>query len=217
MDARSVLGVIPGGVLIAGGCAVFLYTRHKHEPPASVFKDLAKLKQHLSLCEPGHSDPNVIVEGTVAKLAENSVRSENAGIEGAARKVLSSSQGKTSTVSDISVPFLLIDTNGQSVRVTSVHHALRVSQVMERVWEEPSTEPGVPVRRELVLTFGTHLGLFGRASLNGANEVTLVPEEVDESSAVTIAKQRSHRLLLYIGSFILILGGAAALFNFVRK
>ena len=212
-------GVIPGGVLIAGGCAVYLYTLHKYEPPASEFKDLAKLKQHLSACEPGHSDPNVIVEGTVAKLAENSVRSEKAGIEGAARKVLSSSQGKISTVSDISVPFLLIDTNssGQSIRVTSVHHALRVSQVMERVWEEPSTKPGVPVRRELVLTFGTRLGLFGRASLDGANEVTLVPKEVDESSAVTIAKRRSLRRLLYVGSFILILGGAAALFNFVRK
>ena len=221
MDPRDVFGLIPGGILIVGGCAVYLYTRYKYEPPASEFKDLAELKQHLSAGRPGFqiSDSSVIVEGTVAKLAESSVRSENAGIEGAARKVLSASQGKTSTVSDISVPFLLTDPNGQSIRVTSVHRALRVSQVMERVWEEPSPKPGgVPVRRELMLTFGIHLGLFGRASLDGANEVTLVPEEVDKSSAAIIAKRKCHRRLLYAGSFILILGGAAALvINFVKE
>ena len=89
---------------------------------------------------------------------------------------------------------------------------------MERVWEEPSAKPSVPVRLELMLTFGTHLGVFGRASLDGANEVTLVPEEVDKSSAATVAKRKLHRQLLYAGSFILILGGAAALVvNFVRK
>ena len=75
----------------------------------------------------------------MTKLAENSVCSEKAGIEGAARKVVTSSQGKISTVSDISVPFLLIDPNGQSMQVTSMHHALRVNLVMEKVWEEPST------------------------------------------------------------------------------
>ena len=206
--------------MIAGGCAVYLYTRHKYEPPASEFKDFAELKQHLSKCQPGrsHDSLNVIVEGTVVKLAESCVRSEKAGIEGAARKVLTMTQGKTSTVSDISVPFLLIDPNGQSIRVTSVHHALRVSQVMERVWEEPSAKPSVPVRLELMLTFGTHLGVFGRASLDRTNEVTLVPEEVDESSAATVAKRKSQRRLLYAGGFILILGGAVALvFNFVKK
>ena len=221
MDARGVFGVIPGGVLIAGGCAVYLYTRYKYEPPASKFKDLAKLKQHLSNFKgaPEHCNYlNVIVEGTVTKLAENSVRSEKAGIEGAARKVVTSSQGKISTVSDISVPFLLIDPNGQSIQVTSVHRALRVNLVMEKVWEEPSTKPGVLARRELMLTFGTCLGLFGRASLGGANEVTLVPEEADESSAATIAKRKSQRRLFYAGSFILIFSGAVALVtSFIRS
>ena len=49
----------------------------------------------MSAGRPGFqvSDSSVIVEGTVAKLAESSIRSENAGIEGAARKILSSSQG----------------------------------------------------------------------------------------------------------------------------
>ncbi len=218
MDPKGAFGLIPGGILVAGGCAVYLYTRHKYEPPASEFKDLAELKLNLSVGS-GRGDSSVIVEGTVVKLGENSVRSENAGIEGAARKVLSSSQGKTSTISDISVPFLLTDPNGQAIRVTSVHRALRVSQVMERVWEEPSTRPGGdPVRRELMLTFGTQLGLFGCASLNGANEVTLVPEEVDESLTVTVAKRKSQRRLLYAGSFILVLGGAAALIvNLIRK
>ena len=51
-----------------------------------------------------------------------------------------------------------------------------------------SLHGGVPVRRELESTFGTHLGLFGRASLDGSNEVTLVPEEVDKLSAATVAK-----------------------------
>ena len=90
---------------------------------------------------------------------------------------------------------------------------------MERVWEEPSPKPGgVPVRQELMLTFGTHLGLFGRASLDGVNEVTLVPEEVDKSSAATVAKRKCHKRLLCAGSFILILGGAAALVvNFIKE
>ena len=69
-----------------------------------------------------------------------------------------------------------------------------------------------------MLTFGTHLGVFGRASLDRTNEVTLVPEEVDESSAATVAKRKSQRRLLYAGGFILILGGTVALvFNFVKK
>ena len=92
-------------------CCLPLYTWHKYEPPASEFKDFAELcKQHLSKCQPGRShDSNVIIEGTVAKLAESSIRSEKAGIEGAAHHVLSSSQaGKISTVSVFSFPFSLL-------------------------------------------------------------------------------------------------------------
>ena len=109
----------PAGILRIASwwlCCLPLYTQHKYEPPASEFKDFAELcKQHLSKCQPGHShDSNVIIEGTVAKLAESSIHSEKAGIEGAAHQVLSSSQaGKISTVSDIFIPFLLIDLNGE--------------------------------------------------------------------------------------------------------
>ena len=68
-----------------------------------------------------------------------------------------------------------------------------------------------------MLTFGSRLGLFGCASLGGANEVTFVPEEADESSAATIAKQKSQRQQLYAGSFILIFSGAVALvISFIR-
>ena len=104
MDAGSLLGLVPGGLLIAGGCAVYLYTRHKYPQTVSEFDDLERLEQHLATREKRRS--LVIVEGTVAKLAENSVRSKKAGIEGAARKVFNVTRGKAT--SDVSVPFLLV-------------------------------------------------------------------------------------------------------------
>lgn len=210
MEVKSVLGVIPGGVLVAGGCAVFLYTRLKYEPTASEFKDFGQLKYHLLNCDNHKS--NVIIEGTVTKLAENSVRSKNAGIEGAARKVLATVQGKSSTVSNISVPFLLVDSNGRSVRVTAVHQALRISLVMEKVWEDAgSGRPNIPATREQMLTFGTRLGIFGCAILSKADEITLAPEEADESMAVTSSSRKSRRRLLYAGGWLLVLSGCAVL------
>ena len=206
------LGVIPGGVLIAGGCALYLYARLKYVPTVSKFEDFGQLKHHLGACD-NLTDRCVIVEGTVNKLAENSVHSKNAGIEGAARKVLSTIQGKTSTVSDISVPFLLVDPNGQSIRVTTIHRALRISLVMENVWEEKSGTPIVPTTQELMLTFGTRLGIFGCATLS-SDEIVLTPKEVDKSLAVTAASCKSRRYLLYAGSCLLILSGCVVIFNF---
>ena len=212
MDSKTVLGVIPGGMLIAGGCALYLYTRLKYAQTVSVFKDFGQLKQHLQACD----NIYVIVEGTVTKLAENSVRSKNAGIEGAARKVLSTSQEKVSTISDVSVPFLLVDLNGQSVRVTAVHHALRISLVMEKIWEEERRRPNIPTTQELMLTFGTHLGIFGCATLSNAEggEIVLTPGEVDKSLATTVANRKSRRYLLYAGSCLLIFSGCVVIFGF---
>lgn len=157
-----------------------------------------------------------IVEGTVTKLAENSVRSKNAGVEGAARKVLSTTQEKVSTVSDVSVPFLLVDLNGQSITVIAVHHALRISLVMEKVWEEISRRPNVPTTQELMLTFGTHLGIFGCAALSNpqGDEIILTPAEVDKSLAITVANRKSRRYLLYAGSCLLIFSGCVVIFGF---
>ena len=203
MDVKSYLGIIPGGLLIAGGCAVFIYTRIKYERTICTFKDLEGLERHLLASDKGRS--YVIVEGTVAKLAENSIRSKKAGIEGAARKVLNKAGGKTTTASNISVPFLVVDPNGCSIHISSIHQALRISRVMEKVWDDPSSS-------ELMLIFGTQLGLYGCASLNEAqNEITLTPEEVDESLAVTVSSRNLQKRLLYAGSFILVLGGSAFL------
>ena len=202
------LGVIPSGVLIAGGCAVYVYAWLKFEPPVPGFRDFVELKQHLSASPKQRG--YVIVEGTVAKLADSSVRSEKAGVEGAARKVMTTYQGKTSTVSDISVPFLLVDPEGQSIKVTSVDRALRVGLVMEKIWDEPSTKPNIQATQELMLTFGTHLGLFGCALVEGG-KITLTPEEVDKSLSITIASRKSQRRLLYTGSCILLLSGIALL------
>ena len=213
MDAiKTVLGFIPGCVLITGGCAAYLYARFKYEPPASQFKDFVGLEQHLLQCEK-HRD-NVIVEGTVARLAKNSVWSEKAGIEGVARKVMSSTRGKTSTVSNISVPFLLVDSNGHSIKVTSVHHALRINRVMEVVWEEPNNQRNVPTTRELMLSFEISLSLFGCVSVNENEEMTLDnPTEADKSLTETVASRKLSRGLLYAGSFYLVLSGCGLIIS----
>lgn len=197
--------MIPSGVLIAGGFSVYLYTRLKYEPPAPGFANFTELKQYL------HNSPKqrgyVIVEGTVTKLTQNSVRAKEAGIEGASQKVIIlTPKGKTSTVCDISTPFLLVDTKGQAIKVTAVHHALKVNQVMEKVRKKQRIVQSSPVTRELMLTFGTRLGLFGYALIEG-DEVTPTPKEVDESLSIIVASQKSRRRLLYMCSCFLILSG----------
>ena len=204
LDLKDVfIGVIPGGMLIVGGCAVYLYTRLRYEPPTPEFKDFHLLQQHLLQCK--NRRDNVIVEGIVTRLGDRSVRSEKAGIEGAARKVTTTKEGKTSTSSDISVPFLLVDANGRSIKITSVENALRISNVMDNVWDEPNDQ------RELMLKFDTTLGLVGPASLSQSDEVTLIPEEADKTLAISAANQRYRRRLLYAGSAVMILGGLATI------
>ena len=83
---------------------------------------------------------------------------------------------------------------------------------MEKVWEDASS-------RELMLTFGTQLGLYGSASLNETkNEITLTPEEADSTLAETVASRKRQKRLLYAGSFLLILGGGVVVvFGFTRS
>ena len=66
-----------------------IHTFNFRIPPAE-FTDFANLKHPLNQC--GQQKAYVIVEGTVAKLARNSVRSEKAGIEGAAQNVMTTIQ-----------------------------------------------------------------------------------------------------------------------------
>ena len=182
------LGVLPSGVLIASGCTLYLYTRFQYEPPAPAFENFAKLRQHLLVDGTSPKQRGyVIVGGTVTKAAEND------GIEEASK---TSSKGETSTMSDISIPFLLVDSEGESITVTDVHPALKINLVVGKV------------KKEATMTAETQLGLYGLASIEN-DQVVLYPSQVGVSVSAIVANQKSRRRKLYAGSCFLVLSGGA--------
>ena len=101
------LGLLPSGVLIASGCTLYLYTRFNYGPQTPAFENFTKLRQYLlSNSSSKQRSYHVIIEGTMRKMVENGA------MEGG-------SKNETSTVADISVPFLLVDTDGQSVTISA--------------------------------------------------------------------------------------------------
>lgn len=195
------LGVLPSGVLIAGGCTLYLYARFNYGPQAPAFENFTKLRQHLVSTNSQKQRSYVIVEGTVRKVAENG------GTEGGSTII----KGETSTISDISVPFLLVDTDGKSVTVTAVKSALKIKLVMEKVQKEAALSSklndGQTSQNPLPPT-ETRLGLYGLASIED-NQVVICPSAADVSMAAIVASQRSQRRKLYAGSGFLVLSGGA--------
>lgn len=113
------------------------------------FADMKKLREHLSNCPEQKAE--VLIEGVAKKLGPAEVlKSEKAGVEGAARlvtttsyrKVLNSQTGKwnnsSSTIENlkVSVPFQLVDRSGGAVTIRSVHNASGFRQLLERVWQD---------------------------------------------------------------------------------
>ena len=72
---------------------------------------------------------------------------ENDGTEeGSKSSKLKSDTELTSTLSDISVPFLLIDTNGELLTVTAVKSALKIKLAMEKIQKETAILSSIEAR-----------------------------------------------------------------------
>lgn len=111
------------------------------------FTNLKKLRDHLSGCPEQTAD--VLVEGVV-KMGKDGLKSDKAGVEGAAKLVTTTSYKKvynqqsekwsesTNTIENqrISIPFHLTDKSGNTITVQSIHNAGGFRQILERVWQE---------------------------------------------------------------------------------
>ena len=192
------LGVIPSGVLIFGGFAVYIYTRIKYEPPVA-FENFAKLKQHLLSKPSTKQRGNVVVEGTVGELTHSSAQDESESVEGMS-KAASLVCNTQSTVL-----FLIVDSKGESitVRFSGVHSAFKKLKKETTVMSK--SQAAVDVTSP---TMGAHLGLFGKAWIED-NQVVLAPREVDVSLSAIVANRKSQRRKLYACSCVLILSGGA--------
>lgn len=209
------------------------------------FTSMKKLREHLSDIPDKKAD--VLVEGVVKKLGSECLKSDKAGIEGAARlvttttlkKVYNSQSGKWSDVSstienlNVSVPFQLVDGSGHTITVQSVHSAGGFRQILERVWQDkqlPESRslgdfatnttlreiPNGLHTREFLLLFGTSLGAYGTASLQGtgyisSGTITFTPIEVNSSIRGLISRNELIVSTLRFFSMLLLVGGGGIL------
>ena len=200
------LGVLPSGTLIASGCTLYLYTRFSYGSQAPTFDNFTKLKQHLVSKSSGSPKQRsyVIIEGSVRKVNENDSTEEGSKDD----------TELTSTLSGISVPFFLVDTNGESLTVAAVKSALKIKLAMEKIQKEAalSLKGGSSQASQsnpLSLTdHDTRLGLYGLASIED-NQVVIYPSVADVSMAAIVESQKSRRRKLYAGSCFLVLSGGA--------
>lgn len=208
------------------------------------FSDFKKLRNHLSNIPDKTAD--VLVEGTTKK-SEDTLKSEKAGVEGAAKLVTTTSYKKVyhaqtekwSDVSNtienlnISVPFNLVDANGNTIRVQSVHNAGGFRQILERVWQEkvnPESRsigdhvtnvalqeiPNGSLTREFLLVFGTSMGAYGTASLKdksllSSGNIYFTPVEVSSSIQSLLYRNEMIISTLKFFSFVLLVGGGGIL------
>ena len=194
------LGLLPSGVLIASGCTLYLYTRFNYGPQAPAFENFTKLRQYLLNNSSSKQRSYVTVEGTMRKMVENGA------MEGG-------SKNETSTVADISVPFLLVDTDGQSVTISAVKTPLKIEHAVDKIHKEAvpskqSSGQGSQNPSSSISPAETWLGLYGLASIEN-NRVVLCPSAADVSMAAIVASQKSRRRKLYAGSCFLVLSGGA--------
>ena len=176
------LGLLPSGVLIASGCTLYLYTRFNYGPQAPTFENFTKLRQHLVSRTSSKQRGYVITEGTMRKAAKDD------DIEGGSK---TSKVGGTSTVSDISVPFLLVDTEGESITVTAVKSALKIKLAVEKTQKEALGKQNSGQKSQSLLPLTeAWLGLYGLASIED-NQIVICPSEVGVSLSAIVARQKS--------------------------
>ena len=209
------------------------------------FTSMKKLRDHLSNTPDQKAD--VLVEGAVKKLGSDCLKSDKAGVEGAAKLVTTTSYKKvynshtskwnevSSTIENVnvSVPFQLVDGSGNSITVQSAHSAGGFRQIVERVWQEkvPADSrslgdfatnatlkeiPNGSHTREFLLVFGTSMGAYGTATLQGSGilssgTVNFTPIEVSSSIRGLIARNEVIVSTLKLFSVLLVVGGGSVL------
>lgn len=209
------------------------------------FRDFRKLKEHLRN-SPGQK-ADVMVEGKADKLGNASLYSEKAGVEGAARVVSTTTYSKmwheeTSKWRDISntienvnlsLPFKMVDGQGDHVRVESVHTAGGFRQILQRVFQEKTLPeqrsmgdyatsvalkeiPNGSLTREFMLVFGTPLAGYGcavltKSSFFSGGEVAFTPVEVSSSIPSLISRNEMIVKTFKFLSFMLLVGGGTVL------
>ena len=214
------------------------------------FLNFRSLREHLRNSPNQKAD--VLIEGVVEKQSDNALISEKTGLEGAAKLVTTTTYTKVyqeSTESEsntakwrdmsntienvnISVPFKLSDSQGNSVSVSTVHRAGGFRQVLQRVWQEkigPDSRhmgdyltnitlreiPNGSLTREFLLVFGTSIGAYGSASLQNksgffaSEEVTFAPVEVGTSIRALISRNELIVNSMKFVSLVLLLGGGS--------
>lgn len=217
------------------------------------FSNFAHLRDHLRNSPSQRAD--VLIEGSVEKLNDNALISEKTGLEGAAKLVTTTTYTKVyqeSSESDtsrepkwrdmsntienvnISVPFKLVDRQGKSVNMTTVHQAGGFRQVLQPVWQEkvlPDSRqmgdyltnitlreiPNGSLTREFLLVFGTSIGAYGSATLQQkqsgffSNEeaINFSPVEVGVSIRALISRNELIVNSMKFVSLVFLVGGGS--------
>ena len=246
------MGVVLGATSLIAGYVLHKLSQMRsqelsylHHVPQ--FRDLKQLKDHL------RSSPNqradVLIEGKAEKL-DKVLTSDKSGLEGAAKLLTTTTYSKvyheesqnpkwrdmSNTIENVnvSVPFKLVDTQGNTVTVQSVHTAGGFRQVLERVWQEktgPDSRsfgdyatnmtvkeiPNGTLTREFLLVFGTSIGAYGNAVLQNQSywsggEVSFTPVEVNSSIHSLISRNEMIVNSLKLFSLVFLVGGGGILF-----
>lgn len=229
----------------------------KHIPR---FSNFGGLRDHLRNSPNQRAD--VLIEGSVEKFQYNVLTSEKTGLEGAARLVTTTTYTKVyqeSSESDtarepkwrdmsntienvnISVPFKLVDSQGKSVKVTTVHQAGGFRQVLQPVWQEkvlPDSRqmgdyltnmtlreiPNGSLTREFLLVFGTSIGAYGSASLQQkqsgffSNEEAVIFSPVEVGTSIRALISRNELIvngMKFVSLVFLVGGGSIIVITFL--
>ena len=223
------------------------------------FANFGRLRDHLRNSPSQRAD--VLIEGSVEKIDNKALTSEKTGLEGAAKLVTTTTYTKVyqeSTESDsrepkwrdmsntienvnVSVPFKLVDSQGNSVTVNNVHNSGGFRQVLQRVWQEkvlPDSRqmgdyltnitlreiPNGSLTREFLLVFGTSIGAYGNATLQQkqagffSNEETVAFSPVEVGASIRALISRNELIvnsMKFVSLVFLVGGGSIMLITFL--
>ena len=134
------------------------------------FVDFEQLWTHLE-SKPNKKDV-VNVQGTILREEDKCVRSGKGEVEGVARRVTSNGfwRGRGDLCTNLSVSFLLRDSEANTIRVLDVHDANGLDSVMQLVSSDRQY-------REKILTFDARVWLRGCARIEG-DTILINPAEI---------------------------------------
>lgn len=223
---QQVVGIVLGASSLLLGYVIHKAAQMRQEELSYLqhiprFANFRYLRDHLRNSPSQRAD--VLIEGSVDKLGDSTLTSDKTGLEGAAKLVTTTTYTKvyqegsesdsrapswrdmSNTIENvnISVPFKLVDSQGNSVNVTTIHTAGGFRQVLQRVWQEkvpPDSRhmgdyltnitlreiPNGSLTREFLLVFGTSIGAYGSATLQQKQSGIFSSEEIVNFSPVEV-------------------------------